>query len=50
MLRLWLLAFAQLGIAAALRVLGHVEASGPAVTLALAMVGWLLAEGRRGDP
>ncbi|MEX0781787.1 MAG: hypothetical protein WD557_03990 [Dehalococcoidia bacterium] len=49
MVRLWLVALAQVALAAALHVLGRAEASGLDVTLTLAMVGWLLAEGRRGD-
>lgn len=44
MRRLWLLGFGQFAVAATLRAVGHVEASGLAVTLALWMLGWLAAE------
>jgi hypothetical protein len=46
--RLWLLAFVQVGTAAALRLSGHVEASGLALTLALWMLGWLAGDARSG--
>ena len=47
--RLWLLAVVQVGIAAALRASGNLEASALAITLALWMVGWLAADARSGD-
>jgi uncharacterized protein (TIGR03382 family) len=48
MRRPWFLAFAQVAFAAAFRAMGHVEASGLALTLALWMLGWLVAR-RRGQ-